>query len=148
MKRREDDPHKQARGLLMEWGGPYEAMKYGAVGAESDVEHYGTRIDGGGQHSDPTLQRAAKREHWMEIDAAVSLLPEHWFRILFDQYVRGLSDRQAADQAGQDRRSWSAERDSAHMLFLGRYEERRRLRQGASSGGESEGEAQSVVHSA
>ncbi len=140
-----DHPHSEARGLLIEWGGPYEAMQHGSVGAESDQQLLGTRIDKGGQHSNPTQRNAESRERWLEIDAAVRELPPHWWHKLYQKFVRGLSDRQAADKDGKDRKAWVAERDAAMMLFLGRYQERRRLRRGTLSGDRPAPEPQDVA---
>jgi len=130
------DPHDEAHALLLQWGAGYELIVSGMYphtqeNGEEMVPPEKVQTSG---HTDPTASMAIRRRHLLRIDAAVNRLPAHWRQILALQYVCGLSDSKAADEAGRDRRAWARERDSARMLFLGYYQEARRLAQGTTSG--------------
>ncbi len=129
----ERDPHDEADALLHQWGSNYELIACGMYphtqeNGEEDVPPEKVQTSG---HTDPTASMALRRRHLLRIDAAVNGLPRHWRDMLITQYVRGLSDRKAAAEAGRHRDAWARERDAARMLFLGRYQEARRAAQTA-----------------
>jgi hypothetical protein len=130
------DPHDEAHALLLQWGANYELITCGMYphtqeNGEDQAPPEKVQTSG---HNDPTASMVHRRRHLLRIDAAVNRVPAHWRYTLMLQYVGGLSDSKAAEEAGRDRRAWARERDSARMLFLGYYQEARRLAQDITSG--------------
>lgn len=145
---RDNGPHGQADALLDEWGGNHELIAQGmfpSTQEEGAPEVPPERVDTSG-YSDPTPAMVAKRQHLLQIDAAVrAVIPERLRQRLYEQYVERLYQEDAAGRHSLSESAWRAERDDARLIFWNLYHDRRRLARGGTSRGNDQGRPQQVA---
>lgn len=111
------DDHKDADHLLDEWG--HERVRIQGGGYPS-----GHDSAGGQHHSDRTFATVSRLNHLIAVDNAVTALPADHQKALEAQYVRRISERDAAKEVGENGialATWQRMRDRARLDFMWQY---------------------------